>query len=386
MKVLLATCASWHLRQTARAFQNRDALAGLWITDKNGAGIPPEKYRRGWPFQLAMKPFYHFASENISERMMYRCIGFWKFWARSQLAASFPHYDAVQTIAGYGTEFFDHADRSGALKILDCANSHPVTYHGHWQRECDDFCTGEKIPIPSWFFERMSREIARADVVLCPSLFVRDTMLANGVAPEKCFISPFGVDRGVFTRRERVPEKPRFVCVGAVSLRKGHQYLFRAFARVKEKLPDAELICIGGYKHDFRHERERWAGTFTHHSLLQPADVARELRDSSAFVLASVEEGFARVLSEAMGAGLPIVATHESGASTLVRDGVEGFIVPARDPEKLAAAMIEAVADREKNFRMGEAAFARGAVQNDWQDYGDRLLAEYRRRLEEKKR
>jgi glycosyltransferase involved in cell wall biosynthesis len=69
-----------------------------------------------------------------------------------------------------------------------------------------------------------------------------------------------------------------------------------------------------------------------------------------------------------------------------VRDGVEGFIVPARDPEKLAAAMIEAVADREKNFRMGEAAFARGAVQNDWQDYGDRLLAEYRRRLEEKKR
>jgi glycosyltransferase involved in cell wall biosynthesis len=86
------------------------------------------------------------------------------------------------------------------------------------------------------------------------------------------------------------------------------------------------------------------------------------------------------VLSEAAAAGLPIIGTYESGASTIIADGIEGFIVPARQPEKLAEAMIRVATDMELNRKMGEAAHRKGAAQNTWQDYADRLLSEYTRR------
>src|SRR5262249_52738177 len=148
--------------------------------------------------------------------------------------------------------------------------------------------------------------------------------------------------------------------------------------QVKLKLPTAELICVGEYKCDFRLERPKWEKHFRHVEHLSHPELARLLASCTAFVLPSVEEGFARVLSEAMGAGLPIVATHESGATTLVQNGVEGFIIPVRQPGQLAEAMIKVASDPDLNRKMGEAAYQKGAAGNRWQDYGDRLLAEYR--------
>jgi glycosyltransferase involved in cell wall biosynthesis len=230
-------------------------------------------------------------------------------------------------------------------------------------------------------FSRMNRELERADLVLCPSVFVKDTMLANGVPEEKCFLNPFGVDTSVFVPRKVVPQKPRFISVGMILLRKGFQYLFRAFEQVRRVLPEAELICVGNYRPDFKLERRRWEGTFTHHRSLPHEKLAPLLAECTAFVLPALEEGFARVIPEAMAAGLPIVASYESGATTLVRDEVEGLIIHPREPRQIADAMIRLAQDRGLNQRMGEAARLKGAERNTWQDYGDRLLAEYERRI-----
>ena len=51
-----------------------------------------------------------------------------------------------------------------------------------------------------------------------------------------------------------MPPKPRFIIVGTICLRKGHHYLFRAFEMVKKQLPEAELICVGDYKIDFKRQ------------------------------------------------------------------------------------------------------------------------------------
>ena len=377
MQVLLTTCGGWHLAKTAKAFETRSALAGLWITDKNITGVAADKYRRCWPFHLAMKPFYHCTPQIWKEHAFYAFFPIWRAWLKCQ---TWPVADAVQAIMGYATEPFDRAEKMGALKVVDCPNSHPTTLYGFWQRECDLWCPGEKVPIPQWMFDRMRRELTRADLILCPSTFVRDTMAANGVPSEKCFINPFGVDTLIFRKRESVPAKPRFVCVGTICLRKGHQYLFRAFELVKKQLPDAELVCVGDYKTDFRRERPKWRHSFTHYESLDHRQIAGLFQKCTAFVFPSQEEGFARVQTEAMAAGLPIIGTHEGGATTIVNDGVEGFIVNGRDPRRIAEAMLRLARDRELCQRMGEAAFQKGAVKNTWQDYGDRLLDEYRRR------
>ena len=377
--VLLATAGAWHLRNTAKAFEQRDALAGLWISDKNTTGIAPEKYRRCWPYHLAMKPFFGFAPQIWIEHAYYFNFPVWRHWVRRQ---PWPTANVVQATMGFATEPFDRAEKSGALKVVDCPNSHPLTYHGFWQRECDLWCPGEKIPIPQWMFARMNRELERADMIIVQSNFCRDSMLWNGIPAEKIMVNPMGVDTSIFQPREIVPEKIRFVAVGTICLRKGHQYLFRAFEKVKRQIPSAELICVGDLKTDFRREWPKWKDTLTHHPHLSHPELAKLLSTCTAFVFPSQEEGIARAQIEALAAGLPVIGTHEGGATTLVQDGVEGFIVRGRDPQHIADAMIRVATDRELNKKMGEAAHKKGAVKNTWQDYGDRLLAEYSNRIQ----
>lgn len=378
-KILLAACGGWHLPNTARAFHTRRALAGLWISNKNSTGLPPDKFRRCWPFHLAMKPFYHGAPQIWTERAFYAFFPIWRWWLRRQ---AWPDCNVIHAVMGYASEPFAVAEKSRALKVVDCPNSHPTTYFGFWQRECDLWCPGERVPIPRWMFARMNRELERADLIIVQSKFCRDSMVLNGIPPEKIFINPMGVDTSLFTKRETAPTAPRFVCVGTICLRKGSQYLFRAFQIVKQKLPQAELICVGPDKCDFRKERPKWVGTFTHYPHLSHPELAKLLRTCTAFVFPSQEEGIARAQVEALASGLPLVGTYEGGATTLVEDGVEGFIVRGRDPQHIAEAMIRLATDAELNRRMGEAAYRKGAVQNTWQDYGDRLLAEYQKRLD----
>lgn len=387
MQVLLCTSRNWHLGHTAKAFSERGALAALWMADSNRTGVPPAKYRRCLPYHAAMKPFYHLAPQIWDERATYFFTFLYKLWLRRQLrAASAPQFDVAQAIMGFGSELFDRAREVGALKIVDCPNTHPTTYFGFWQRECDLWCPGEKVPIPRWMFARMNRELDQADLIIVQSRFSKESMVLNGIAEHKVLVNPMGVDTSLFRQRKELPPKPRFICVGTICLRKGHQYLFRAFELVKRALPDAELICVGDYKCDFRREKQRWAGTFTHHPSLPHAQVAQLLQECTAFVFPSQEEGIARAQIEALASGLPVLGTHEGGATTLVDDGVEGFILRGRDPQHIAQAMIKVAIHPELNRAMGDAAFKKGSVRNTWQDYGDRLLAAYERLFEQRRR
>lgn len=374
LSVLLLTSGAWHLPQTAKAFSERRALAGLWITFGNHVGIPAEKFRRAWPFHVVMLPLYFIAPPIWEERAFYALLPLWKAWLTHQ---EFPSCNVVQAIIGYGTEPFDRAERIGALKVLDCPNTHPATYYGIWQRECDRWCAGEKVPIPQWMFARMRREVDRADLIIVQSNFAKETMISNGIPDRKVVVQPLGVDTTVFSKRTAVPPNPRFVCVGTICLRKGHQYLFRAWEIVKRELPDAELVCVGEYKHDFRKERPRWKNTFTHLDRLSHPEIAELLRNCTAFVFPSQEEGLARVQIEAMACGLPLIGTHEGGATTLVSNEIEGLIVDGRSPEQIAAAMIRLARDESLNARAGEAAHKKVAGQYSWQQYGDRLLERY---------
>ena len=379
MNVLLASSRSWHMSHTSIALHKRGVLSSLLMADKKPRLLPTKFYRRCWPYHLAMKFFYHCTSQILEEKATYFFSYLYDSWLQKELHIH--SYDVIHSIMGFGIKGFQHASSKSALKVVDCPNTHPVTYRGFWQRECDLWCPGEKVPIPGRFFRRMTQELEMADLILCPSVFVKETMLLNGIPESKCFVNPFGVDSHLFKSRSFVPTTPKFISVGTICLRKGYQYLFRAFELVKKVIPNAELICVGDYKRDFGKEKPKWDGLFTHIPHVDQPTLAGILQKCSAFVFPSQEEGFARVISEAMGAGLPIIASHESGATTLVRDGFEGLIVRGRDPHHIADAMVRLALDPELNRRMGEAAFQKGAVKNTWQDYGDRLLEEYQRRL-----
>src|SRR5439155_17690905 len=135
-------------------------------------------FRRCWPFHLAMYPFYLTRSEVWIERMFYALFPVWKAWLALQRP---PPFNISHSVMAFSTEPFAVAEKRGALKVVDCPNSHPVSLYGYWQRECDIWCPGDRVPGPRWQFARMTRELERADLLLCPSVFVRDMMVQNGI-------------------------------------------------------------------------------------------------------------------------------------------------------------------------------------------------------------
>lgn len=379
--LLISGMASWYLGHTAREFESQGLLTGFWVSNSGRSGVSIEKYKRIWDYHLAQKIFYHLPFPNLEENMRWRNLLFYDAWVRRQ---NLPEgTNVVQAPMGSCEAIFDLADKSGQkiLKVFDAPNSHPTTFIGYWQRECDLYSPGYQVPMPLAARSKINRELERADLILCPSNFVRDTMVLNGIPHEKCFVSHFGVDTTVFTPRKTLPSAPTFVCVGLIALRKGHQYLLRAMELVRAEYPNARLICVGQIRPEFQKELAKWGDSFEHYQSLPHSEIANLLANCTAFVLPSVEEGFARVISEAMACALPIIATYESGATTVVRDGIEGWIVPARSPQKLADAMIRSVTNPSENLQMGQNSMIAGGVSNTWADYAMRLQMEYQRRL-----
>lgn len=371
--VTISSMTNWYLHHSGKGLQERGALCGFWGSTGNHFGFDAAVFRRIWPYHLLKRPTYALPFVYFEEISRWWALPAYDFWVERQRLPD----DCNVVIAPMGSclPLFGLAEESShrVLKVFDAPNSHPVWLRKFWQDECDEFYPGHKIPMPDRAFVRIAKEIEMADLVLCPSVFVKDSMVANGVPEERCFINHFGVNTSVFQPRTELPEVPVFVCVGNVCLRKGHQYLFRAFAKLKESHPGARLVCIGSCRPDFRKEWPKWKDLVEYHPSLPHAEIATLLKNATAFVLASVEEGFARVLSEAMAAALPIIATYETGATTVVTNGEEGLIVPARDIEALHGAMRRLAEDGGLNMEMGEKARLAGAVKNTWDDYAGRL-------------
>jgi glycosyltransferase involved in cell wall biosynthesis len=85
----------------------------------------------------------------------------------------------------------------------------------------------------------------------------------------------------------------------------------------------------------------------------QQPDVAAIMAACDVFVMPSLGEGVSNVLLEAMALGKPVVATRVGGTPELVRDGETGWLVPPRDPEALAAAVLGVLRDPALGARVG---------------------------------
>ncbi|NUR23836.1 glycosyltransferase [Frateuria sp.] len=148
--------------------------------------------------------------------------------------------------------------------------------------------------------------------------------------------------------------------VGRLNWAKDQASLIRAFRRVHEQLPDSVLVLVGGGS--LREELEACARSedvsAAVHFLGDRDDVRELLQGLDVFALSSVSEGYSMALLEACATALPIVATDVGGNREIVQDGVSGNIVPPRDEEALAHAILALLRDPDRAARFAAAARA----------------------------
>jgi glycosyltransferase involved in cell wall biosynthesis len=178
------------------------------------------------------------------------------------------------------------------------------------------------------------------------------------------------------TPQPDVPARLRIVSMGRLSPDKGFDVLLRAFARVAGQFPQWQLVIIGDGK--LRPELDRLSKELALGDQVvftgAVADPSAILQIAQLYVMASRCEGFPNALGEAMSCGLPVVATDcPGGVRELVRERVDGCLVPPDDPGALADALAELMADPAKRAEMGARAgevverFACERILDDWE-------------------
>lgn len=218
---------------------------------------------------------------------------------------------------------------------------------------------------------RLDREVwALADVVLAPSDFVREGMIALGADPHRIRVVPYGLSESWFTVPPARPQPGRVLFVGGVGLRKGNHILAEATRILQQRGVPVDVRVVGPYDPQMI-ASPLFAGP-TYVGQVPRALVRDEFAQADVFAFPTLVEGMALAHLEAMACGAPVVTTP--GCGSAVRDGQDGFIVAPRDAAALAERIQAIVSNRALRDRMGQSARRRASAYS-WGHYQDRLLA-----------
>ena len=215
------------------------------------------------------------------------------------------------------------------------------------------------------------------EVAICMTDELAEHARARGIRPRR-FLTIFdGIDPAVCTptggaavRRELgiPPDAPVVGIVGHIQGWKGQLLVVEAVARARQAVPALRCLIVGGVHRlgtAYAEELRQRIATLGLEDAVMFTGARRDVLACMAamdIVLhASDREPFGRVLIEAMAAGRPVIAPREGGPLVIVEDGQTGLLVPPRDPDALARAIVELLGDPGRRAAMGKAGRERVA-------------------------
>lgn len=290
----------------------------------------------------------------------------------------------------HARRIFDAARRVGACRVLDQSIGHLTQLVEQYE------AAGVEHGVEPERVAAALEEVRAADVIVTSSPYVFDGLVKAGVEAGRVVVLPYGANLERFSPpvERQGDERLNVLYVGHMSARKGVRYVLDAFdalggdRRFTLTLVGKKVGTVPGFD-------DPRPGV-THRNAIPNAELADVYRAADVFVQMSIHESSAMTIFEALASGLPVVTTPNSGS--LVRDGIDGFIVAPRDSRALAERLRQLAGDPALRERMGRAARQR-AEQFTWQAYRDRygallsdlatassdewpaVVAEHRRRL-----
>jgi len=222
---------------------------------------------------------------------------------------------------------------------------------------------------------RKTRELDLAELIICPSNFVLDSLPEKIRTSKPCVVAPFGSPvPPAFAERHRGAGPLRLLFAGSLTQRKGLADVFAAMKLLDPK--NVELVVMGPLMRPLGWYREKFPH-FIYESPRPHPEVLRLMSSCDVLVLPSIVEGRALVQQEAMACGLPLIATKNAGGDDLIAEGETGFLVPIRSPKAIAEKINWCVTNRARLDGMGLAA-QRRASELTWSGYGENILAAIR--------
>jgi hypothetical protein len=335
------------------------------------ADLPPERVRQFPAFGVArrMRALGRNSPSGTRQTQLAANRRFGQLVAAQDLGTS----NAVYVFNGAGLEILQAALRRGMHTILD-QTSAPVEFEeqlAREERDCWPRWESGTTPETIWrpFADREREEWQLARQVICGSEHIRDLVTAVVPAGTTVESLSYGIDTTRFHGRIRRPTTGplRVLFVGHLRLLKGMQYLAAATRLLTAG--QVQVRMVGQSKLSALAEQELARSV----ELCGPVPrtmIGSQYDWADVFVLPTLSEGSAVVCYEALAAGLPVVTTPHAGS--VVRDGVEGFIVPIRSSESLAERLAYLAENRQALEEMSQRALARSR---------EFMIRDYARRL-----
>ncbi|RJQ50856.1 MAG: glycosyltransferase [Actinobacteria bacterium] len=214
-----------------------------------------------------------------------------------------------------------------------------VSLEGFASRFCDKTIAVSQREIDDALRERV---LGPDDIVL----------INNGITPSPGNPLPPHVQAIVDSSDEII------VSAGRLDEQKGYAYLVDAMAEVMARRPSTTLVVAGEgpYESDLNEKARALGISESVNFVGEIQDVRPLLEQSTLFILSSLWEGLPHAIIEAMAAGLPTVATDVGGSAELIEENRTGVVVPAKDAQALATAILSLLEDPARMSEMGRLA------------------------------
>lgn len=263
-------------------------------------------------------------------------------------------------------------EQSETLCVLEEVNCHIEWQTDVLAEECRRMGIDARLA-PQAYRDKLVEAYDEADLILCPSRFVARSFEAKGFPQPKLLVNNFGLSAPLVAPAKAAPKDAfRLLYVGQMHFRKGLRYAIQAFERLRH--PEKELTLVGPITGPTGFDFKQLPANVRYRGVLRGEHLHAAYQNADAFVLPTLEEGLALVQGEALGFGLPVITTTNSGGEDLITHGVEGFIVPAGDADALHSVFERMAGDRELRSAMGEAALKRARAFGGWDDCARKLV------------
>lgn len=250
-------------------------------------------------------------------------------------------FDMIYGFKGAALEIFKNAAKRGCFLILEQPTVPNEIAARLLAQENEKWGEWVDRPIVADTFTELARrereEWALANHIIAPSQFVKDGLVACGVASAKISVVPYGVDVVAKGTERRTGDGPlRILFAGEVGLRKGVPAILNALDRFKPGEIEIRMAGDIRIKPEFLKCRTHYCTAL---GRIARSEMIAEYERADVFVLPSHVEGSATVTYEALAHGLPVITTPNAGS--VVTDGQEGRLVPAGDIDALYEAVRE---------------------------------------------
>lgn len=269
------------------------------------------------------------------------------------------------------------ARRRGLKVLVDQSALHPGQTEQNLKEDYERW--GQKLAIaPNYgVWKNVVADCKDADMVLVNAEHIRDSFVSRGIPPEKLRIVRLGV-REDFHGLKKTYEMTgcvKILFTGGFSILKGAEYALEAIRILKDRGLDARFDVVGSVAIPEALKNKYSDVNIVYHGVLPQDDLKTFLSECDYYLFPSLADGCAQSGMEALAAGLPVVATYQSGLP--ITDGETGCVVPMKDPLAIAD-KIEWLnrhdADRE---RIGRAAARLIRENYTWEKYAENVKKVY---------